>query len=402
LKKTFKIIKRTNNETGLNNTSKNDENPEKNNIDTLRTFMQGKQIRESVLYIDHGVGGGCNQYLDLHIAENTISVTYLVRYNINSGRYDINVYYDSESISFSLTTIDDVFAIINSQGIKKITLNNIISFPDTLNILKRLIDAKKRRNIEVTMHIHDYFSVCPTFYLLDKNQNYCGPLEFKECEKCYPSSGEMIPPVLRVETGIQEWRKLWKEFLFECDTIVVFSESSKSILEAVYGNLPQIKIIPHTVDYIEKVDRTSKSTNTINIGILGDVVYHKGSLILGEMVNIAADEERYSNVRFVLFGTVHPSIESNVFIETGNYSKENLPALTIENDIDIFIVPSICPETFSYTTQEIIEMNMPVACFDLGAPAERVKNYDKGLIVSETTGKCALETIVNWYDLNEI
>ena len=45
----------------------------------------------------------------------------------------------------------------------------------------------------------------------------------------------------------------------------------------------------------------------------------------------------------------------------------------MEEDIDLFFIPSIWPETFSYTTSEIMSMHMPVAVFPIGAPVERVK-----------------------------
>lgn len=50
-------------------------------------------------------------------------------------------------------------------------------------------------------------------------------------------------------------------------------------------------------------------------------------------------------------------------------------------NITKFLVPSICPETFSYTTDEIMQMGYPLIVFNLGAPAERVKNYEFGKVV---------------------
>ena len=37
------------------------------------------------------------------------------------------------------------------------------------------------------------------------------------------------------------------------------------------------------------------------------------------------------------------------------------------------LFPSIWPESFSYVVQEIMLMGLPFVCFDLGAPAERVR-----------------------------
>ena len=55
----------------------------------------------------------------------------------------------------------------------------------------------------------------------------------------------------------------------------------------------------------------------------------------------------------------------------------------MQYDIDAFLIPSIWPETFSYTTSEIMSMDMPIAVFNLGAPVERVQEYSKGLILGD-------------------
>lgn len=65
----------------------------------------------------------------------------------------------------------------------------------------------------------------------------------------------------------------------------------------------------------------------------------------------------------------------------------------MEEDIDLFFIPSIWPETFSYTTSEIMSMHMPVAVFPIGAPVERVKYYEKGLVLKETDAKSALKEL---------
>jgi glycosyltransferase involved in cell wall biosynthesis len=67
-----------------------------------------------------------------------------------------------------------------------------------------------------------------------------------------------------------------------------------------------------------------------------------------------------------------------------------------DNKIDIIFIASIWPETFSYTTEEVIKMGLPVASFDIGAPAERIAKYDKGLIISDMTAGTAVEEILKY------
>ena len=75
-------------------------------------------------------------------------------------------------------------------------------------------------------------------------------------------------------------------------------------------------------------------------------------------------------------------------VVTGEYKRENLPDILEKKQIDLVFIPSICAETFSYTTSEAIAMNVPVACFNLGGQADQVSVYPKGFLLelSDSTG----------------
>ena len=45
--------------------------------------------------------------------------------------------------------------------------------------------------------------------------------------------------------------------------------------------------------------------------------------------------------------------------------------------------------------EEIMKMVMPLMCFDIGAPAERIVDYEKGNIIPEISGKAALDAVLN-------
>jgi glycosyltransferase involved in cell wall biosynthesis len=75
-----------------------------------------------------------------------------------------------------------------------------------------------------------------------------------------------------------------------------------------------------------------------------------------------------------------------------------LPIIVEKIGANIFLMPSICPETFSYVTQELIDMEVPLVCFDIGAQAEKIKNYHKGLIISyDSTPNEILEQIEQFH-----
>ena len=157
--------------------------------------------------------------------------------------------------------------------------------------------------------------------------------------------------------------------------------------------LDNIQIIPHKSHYMPELNKKYKTTNTLNIGLLGILTNHKGQEIVRELVERIENEKL--NIRIVLIGSSPQKIKSKVFKETGRYTRGAIPKLVLENDIDVFLIPSVWPETFSYTTDEIIMMGMPVMCFALGAPAERVAKYEKGIVLPDMSAEAILTAVKN-------
>jgi hypothetical protein len=57
-------------------------------------------------------------------------------------------------------------------------------------------------------------------------------------------------------------------------------------------------------------------------------------------------------------------------------------------------VPSIWPETYSYVTTELMRLNVPVACFNLGAPPERVARYPLGRVIERIDAALAVRELM--------
>lgn len=352
---------------------------------------------KKICYFDHDLGGGANQYLNKLIQiKKEENVIFLIRYNPALRAYIFTAYWRENKITFNCEKIEDVFFIALHHQVSEIVINELVSYPDVLGILKRILNLKKILDADLHMLVHDYFAVCPTFILLDYQDKFCAASGYKNCGICYDKVNNNQHPALRIDTDVDVWRSGWKAFLNKCDIITAFSGDSKSIMETIFGALPQIEIVPHKVNYIEAIVKTRKTTNTLNIGFLGGISKHKGLHIIQEMANIL--DRKKCDIRLILIGFTEFPIKGLCFKETGKYRPEDVPALTLEHDIDIFLILSIWPETFSYTTQEIIEMGMPAACFDIGAPAERIKEYKKGFIIPNMTAECVIDTITEWYN----
>ncbi|MDA8161394.1 MAG: glycosyltransferase, partial [Desulfobacteraceae bacterium] len=117
----------------------------------------------------------------------------------------------------------------------------------------------------------------------------------------------------------------------------------------------------------------------LRIGVLGIINQAKGAELIKKLVKYI--DETGQNAKVILIGLINIPINSPHFEQTGRYDKTELEKIVLEKEIDIFFIPSIWPETFSYTAEEIMRMGYPLAVFNLGAPAERVKKYNRGMVL---------------------
>lgn len=352
-----------------------------------------KQSSKQILFFNHSIGGGATSYLDKRIMlELTKSSTVIViRYNHVQGTYIFQFQSKYYKFTYQFTNISNLRLIMQWFPCTEIFINELVTYPQINELLKFIVELKEEFKSKLTMLIHDYFSVCPSIQLLNQRFEYCALPDTSVCMNCFENSGYD-----REFESIKLWRNNWEVFLNSCDEIIAFSNDSKSILENAYSNLnSSITVTPHVVNYIPKLNKRHKTTTQVNIGLMGDLTIHKGAKFIGELLKEI--DGKNLNVRIVLIGTNHGSnFSSHNFFETGRYKQYELPTLTLKNDIDIFLVPSICPETFSYTTEEAIKMEMPLSCFNLGAPAERIATYEKGLILDSMDAAEALEQILDF------
>lgn len=378
-----------------------------------------KNASKPVLAFNHSLGGGATAYLDRLIeAEitdgNAVMVVraepelgkYLTKYLIEFHGADMH-------FTYKLEEMDDLREILHYYPVKEIYVNSLVRFPDIYYNIEGIIALKNNLGASLSVFFHDYYPVCPTVNLLDRSGKYCGIPQTELCNQCFLAHTAKDLDVRAGICDIQTWRGNWMRLFESCDEIRVFSNSTKQILVEAFGvdenaqQLP-ISVIPHRVDYVPKIMKTQKTTTTLNIGLLGVLAGIKGADIVQDM--ISQIEKHKLNINIVLIGysigLARDAKKSRHYKETGEYKQSEIAQLAIRHDIDIFFIPSVCPETFSFTCEEAIQMGMPVACFDIGAPAERVAGYERGLVIGEVSADEALKRLQDFaktvlpYDLH--
>jgi glycosyltransferase involved in cell wall biosynthesis len=107
------------------------------------------------------------------------------------------------------------------------------------------------------------------------------------------------------------------------------------------------------------------------IGVLGNIGLQKGAGVLRDLSRHLAQTGR---ARLVVIGNMDPSFALAGPAQVhGSYQISDIAGLVKRYDISHWLIPSIWPETFSYTTHEALATGLPVWSFDLGAQGEAVK-----------------------------
>lgn len=347
------------------------------------------------LWIDHNLGGGANQYRDKKISEKQASgeKLFLLKYNYQSASYDFNFYYKNRYIQFAPDTYQKLYRIIKLMPYRDIFINNLVSFDNYASILQLALDLRKIHLSKLRTAIHDYFPVCPSYNLLNYEEKYCGVPDIEECRECLAKNN--LEEIFNTNENIEFWRETWSEFLDNCEEIICFSSASRAIIHKAYPKLKskKMKLIPHRVGDIKALPEKEKG-ELFTIGVLGRIHAPKGSRIIESMLKLIEKRDE-KNIRIVVIGEIADlSLKSPYLKVTGYFERKELENIVIENEIDVFLIPSIWPETFSFTSEEIMQMGRALAVFNIGAPAERVKNYSKGIIIEEISAESALEAIL--------
>lgn len=337
-----------------------------------------------IVLFSHTLGGGSSIYL-----KN------LYRREKEKGRAIVHVSYkgnNSYTLMVSSSTTRDIPITVFKKDtlvhvLEKVKLiecivSSLYTYPlSDVNDLfeKRLIPFFKKKNINLRVLIHEYYSICFSKNLINKEGKYCGIPDIETCNECLVDNSFMEMPPDISDLSVLKWRDSW-ESLFEFASFIdVFSRSSKDILLKVYPGIEdKINIKPHDMSYFPASKIIIKKPKSIHVAVLGGISYIKGLNVLIDIENEI--KERKVPIKISVIGTTSAHLPKSISVY-GKYDIEEVAFIIEKIKANFFFIPSICPETFCYAVSELMLLNVPVMCFDLGAQAEKVKKYPKGKVL---------------------
>ena len=262
-------------------------------------------------------------------------------------------------------------------------------------LCRRIVYLKDALQSELLYCVHDFYSMCPRFDLVTPEYRYCGSeYTLEKCKGCLADAQNNKWHNVR-GIKIVEWRQSTKSMLDACTEIRAFSEDSLKRITRCWPNL-KVALLPHK--FVGGFTRKPQiMRNRLTIGVVGNIQRHKGSeevVALGQYLLT----QKKNDVRIVVVGNLHVDtdrIPSNVIV-LGAYQTNELPDIIERENINVAFFSSVCVESFSYVTQELMALGLPIVCYDVGAPRDRVRAYPDGKVIPEVTPEAT------WQAINEL
>ncbi|WP_022704468.1 glycosyltransferase [Pseudorhodobacter ferrugineus] len=342
------------------------------------TWAAGRQVGQAVpVWLAHAMGGGADNDLKRRIARETEQGRSAVVLRVGQGhRWKLELHTPfgvTQGLTNDITLIRRLIARLPER---RVIYSCGVGDRDPATLPALLLDLAGRganpiaggvQGLEVLMH--DFFPVSPSYTLLGANGAYHGP----------PRAGTPAAddPAHRIDRpglpamSLQGWQNAWRQLMQAADKITVFSDSSRAILAQVWPETAARTVVTphHLLATIPRV--VPPVAGGPVIGVLGNIGLHKGA---GVVQQLSRDLARDPRAKLVVIGQLDPAfkLDANTTIH-GNYERRDLPTLVARYGISGWLIPSIWPETFSFTTHEAIATGLPVFCFDLGGQADALR-----------------------------
>ncbi len=173
----------------------------------------------------------------------------------------------------------------------------------------------------------------------------------------------------------------------------------KSKIQVIHNGIPYDEFL---ADYPNAKGRLNLPESSILIGMVGRINPGKGQLFfLGLAEKLS---QKYPNAHFVLVGDPFPGYEPileqmmNVIRENGLEKRvsylgfrEDIPEIMAA--LDIFVLPSILPDSFPTVILEAMASGKPVLATRSGGASEMVLDQETGFLISIGDTASALESL---------
>jgi len=344
------------------------------------------------IVIMYASGGGAVSYLwRLMKDQSKDCLTFVIRSAETTGITATETYWHGKIAARFLSRGLSTFNGLPPEKCRTIWINDLVYWnwyagvptmnPRALHqVCDEVIALKNTLKMQMTYLMHDFYHLCPRWTFVNERDEYCGddPTQC-DCNRCLSGAISKAQPYLfEPGTDITEWRNAGIKIMRASNEGRCFSNDTKRHVLHWCPDLTNLTVVPHKPISNYRSANIRKS-QIPTVGVFGAICIQKG---LGQVLELSAHLTQINSpVKIIIVGSMDdcPNPPPNITV-TGPYERTDLPRIVEEHGINVAFFSSICPETFSYVTQELIMLRLPIVCFNIGAQAERVSKYEYGRI----------------------
>lgn len=237
--------------------------------------------------------------------------------------------------------------------------------------VENVLDLLNKR--DVFFFVHDFNAVCPSTHLMRNGIIFCGgpPTTSSACGVCLHGD-DRAKHVARI-----------REFFSSHDVTVIAPSGYALNLWRSTSGLPCAKALVRShADFRATGVRTRTAGGRLRVAFVGQPIYIKGWDAFSALAKAFEGDRRYAFYAFSAYKPGHSNIEwkpVSVNIDTIDAMSRAL----VREKIDVAVLWSLCPETFSFTAYEARAAGtFIITTAESGNIADMVREYRQGLVMS--------------------
>jgi GT2 family glycosyltransferase len=353
-----------------------------------------------VLIVTHSLPGGVRRAIDARLEELRAEGLKPIllqpdgddgdRCRLDPGEHGLeDLFYDLGDRAAA--DMDTPVALLRRLDLAHVEIHHFMGLPGSL------IDQILGLGRPVDFRVHDYILFCPRISLMGENDEYCGEPDLAACERCVAQNGSELTediPVAALRERSLKWLVAAREVIAPTSGVATRLKRHFPLRTIRIAPLePTPRVLPHLQLRVER----------LKIAILGALGNHKGYKRLLAMAEDAAT--RQLPMEFVVIGYTENdrtlTATGCVFV-TGEYQEAELDDLIDRESPNLLLFPSVVPETWCYTLTHALGAGLPIAAFDLGAIADRLRasEAEKLLFPLSVSTQELNDSLLKWFGLS--
>lgn len=343
-----------------------------------RRYHLTKKVK---VFVTHNRGGGILRFVETnaHDAENEGFSVVILRPSKGSekGKACVAECRTAEfafELKFSVPRdLDELRSFLQESRVESVEVHHFLGH------LRETVDAAIATAGNTKIFVHDYAWFCPRITLTNGGNRYCGEPGVNVCEQCVTINGSNIDE----DISPKELRRRSQNFFAQADIVVAPCHDVVRRIRDNFGFMPDIEVwekdavLPLQLRPV--ISDPRRKRRVCLAGAIGlekgfEVIYNCALLI--EKFDLPLE---FSIVGFTCDDT--KLLKTGVVHITGRYTEEEAVDLIRRQNADLAFLPALWPETWSFVLSQFWASGLPVVAFDIGAPAERIRANNGGVLI---------------------